>query len=81
LENRVFFGKTEHGREGRFSIPRKHRKTPLCILGKKSPLFEKRRDNGHFPTRNGKRLATASIRIGKRLRIETKNSERGIFDF
>jgi hypothetical protein len=48
LKNRVFFGKTGPRREGRFPIPRKARKTPLCILGKKSPYREKHRENDAF---------------------------------
>jgi hypothetical protein len=51
LKNRVFYGKTVHRREGRFSIPRKPRETPVCILGKNLPLFEKRRKNGYFSKR------------------------------
>jgi hypothetical protein len=51
LNNRVFIGKTGPRREGCFSIARIPRETPVCILGNKSSLFEKHRENGSFSTR------------------------------
>jgi hypothetical protein len=86
-KNRVFFEKMGVRRERRFSIFKKPRKTPLCILWRNSPLFKKRRENDTFrdvadEARSPKRKKLERPKRGFQLnvgtRVEVHFKRRGI---